>query len=181
MGRNLDDPKSMDGPSVKFTLGDMLQSHPKFFLTYHVMDAGYDVLTPLGVMLGGAAFYGLGYKPHPTPLATMGSAGLVAGSAGILLGATRLCATALKGNRASPPWNQDGIQQRVDGLSHNFHIRVMENSVFLGAGVAAACVYAAGGPGKLGLSNGALGVAQAVSLGSAAGTVSAMACIACNK
>lgn len=167
--------------SVKATLGDLFKSHPKFFLTYHVLDAGYDVLTPLGVALGGAAFYGLGYKPYPTALATMGTAGIIGGSTGMLLGCTRLIGTAIKGDKASPPWNDQGIQQRVDGLSHNFNIRVLENSVWGGVGVAAACMYAAGGPQKLGLSPGVLGVVQGLSLGSAAGSVSGFTCIACNR
>ena len=170
----------MSSPSklqVKHTIGDLLKSHPKFFLTYHVLDAGYDILTPLGVVIGGAAYYGLGFKPFDTPLATMGTAGLVGGSTGMLLGTLRLIKTAATADN----WNETGIEKRVDGLSHNFKIRVLENSVWGGLGLAAAALYVAGGPQKVGFSPGALGVAQGLSLGSAVGSVAGMACIASTK
>lgn len=172
--------KKMDGPVVKWTVGDIFRSHPKLFMTYHVVDAGYDLLTPLGVAVGGLA-YAAGYRPLPNLPQILGTAGLIGGSTGVMLGCARITKVALQGEKASPPWNKEGIQVRVDGLSHNFNVRVLDKSVWLGAAAAAAAVAYVGGPQKVGLSPGPLGYAQAISLGSAAGSVSGMTCIAVTR
>jgi len=84
---------------------------------------------------------------------------------------------ARQGESASPPWNDEGIQQRVDGLSHNFKVRVLDLSAWAGVGVAAGAMVLAGGPKKFKFSPGILGVMQGLSLGSALGSLGAIGCI----
>jgi len=67
---------------------------------------------------------------------------------------------------------------RLDGLSHNFKVRVLDLSVWMGVAISGVVVATVpGGPTALGLSKGSLGVFQALSLGSTLGSLSAMACI----
>jgi len=178
------DPKYMDHhtPTVKWTIADLFRGNNTLFMAYHVVGAGYDVFTPVGVAVGGVLFATNVYKPFPhSPLACLGTAGLVGGGAGMALGTISLVSKMIAGERATPPFNKDGVKNRVDGLQHNFKVRVLDESVWLGALLATGAVVAAGGPHKLGLSVGPFGYLQAASLGSAAGSVSAMLCIAATK
>ena len=146
--------------------------------TYHVVSVGFGALTPIGAALGGALWYSGVYKPFPTALPMLGTAGLVAGGAGMAIGYFGMRAVASKGADASPiPWTEDGIQQRVNGLSHNFKVRVLDLSMWSGMGLATGAMLLAGGPASLGLSSGMLGVMQGLSLGSAAGTLGAIGCV----
>jgi hypothetical protein len=173
---DLPDPKSMDGPKVSWTPFDTFKPNPKSAMTYHVMAAGYSAFNPLGATAG-AVLYGLGWRRFPTLMAAMGSAGLAAGGVGMLMGLGGMQSTAKKGEKASIPWTEEGIQQRVDGLSHNFKVRVIDLSVWSGIGLAAVSLVAGGGPRRLNLSPGLLGVMQAISLGSALGSLGAIGCI----
>lgn len=173
---NLLDPKAMDGPVIKNTVADLFKSNAKSAVIYHVMSTPFAVFNTIGVPLGGG-LYGLGFRPFSSALAMMGTTGLVAGCGGMLLGLAGMSAIAAKGEAASPPWTDDGIQQRVDGLSHNFKVRVLDMSVWGGVGLAAGALVLAGGPSKLVLSGGTLGVMQALSLGSAIGGLGAFGCI----
>eukprot|EP00970_Alexandrium_tamarense_P013598 scaffold3523_cov194-Alexandrium_tamarense.AAC.1 len=166
----------MDGPQVKWTPGDVFASNPSTFMTYHVMTAGYDAFTPLGAAAG-AALYGLRFRSLPSVYAMMGFTGLIAGGIGMAVGLGGMQQKAQLGEKASPPWNEEGIQQRVDGISHNFKVRVLDLSVWSGAGLGLVTAIVAGGPTRLRLSSGVLGVLQAVSLGSALGSLSAFGCI----
>lgn len=179
-------PKTMDGPVVAHTVADLFRSHPRTFMTYHVMSAGYGALTPLGVGTGAILYYTGLYRPlssssSSSALANIATAGLVAGGAGLCLGLykknqiARQQVTAPSKNKL--PWTDDGIQQRVDGLSHNFKVRVLDLSVWTGIGVATGVLLWAGGPVALGLSPGLPGILQGWSLGSAAGSVGAIGCI----
>jgi hypothetical protein len=170
------DPKYMDGPIVHWTVADLLKSDKKTFMKYHVMESGYGALTPVGTILGGIV-YGVGFRPSPSALKMMGTTGLVAGVAGMILGLTRMNKVASQGENVSPPWTDDGIQNRVDGLSHNFKVRILDLSVWGGMGLAAGALVLGGGPVKLGLSKGVGGILQALSLGTAVGSLSAFGCI----
>jgi len=145
-------------------------------MTYHVMSAGYDAFTPVGATVGGI-LYGIRWRPFPSVLAMMGTGGLIGGSLGMVLGLTTMQKKARQGESASPPWNDEGIQQRVDGLSHNFKVRVLDLSAWAGVGVAAGAMVLAGGPKKFKFSPGILGVMQGLSLGSALGSLGAIGCI----
>lgn len=176
---------TMSSPSeqkhkVGWTVADLFPGQ-RPFLAYHVAGAGYDVLTPVGVAVGSVLHVTKIYQPYTNILQTAGTAGLIGGATGILLGTTRLAITAAKGKSASPPWDEEGIQKRVDGLHDNFKVRVMDKSVWMGMGAAAVAMYVAGGPQKCGLSSGYVGIAQGLSLGSAVGSVSAAACWTCVK
>ncbi|KAL3790955.1 hypothetical protein HJC23_004937 [Cyclotella cryptica] len=172
---NIPDAKSMDGPKVNWTVADTFRPNPHTAMTYHVMSAGYSAFTPLGAAIG-ALLYGAGWRRFPSVWATMGSTGLVAGGLGLLAGLGGMQSTAKKGEKAKIPWTEEGIQQRVDGLSHNFKVRVIDLSVWSGIGLAAGVLMVAG-PGKLKLSPGVLGALQGVSLGSALGSLGAIGCI----
>lgn len=153
-------------------------------MTYHVMSAGYGALTPLGVGTGAALYYTGWYRPLPqsSALANLATAGLVAGGAGMCLGLYKKSLIARQQQGTAPsknklPWTDEGIQQRVDGLSHNFKVRVLDVSVWSGIGLATGVLLLAGGPVALGLSSGLPGVLQGWSLGSAAGSLGAIGCI----
>lgn len=170
------DPKYMDGPIVRWTVADLFKSDKKTFMKYHVMESGYGALTPVGTILGGIV-YGVGVRPFPSALQMMGTTGLVTGVAGMVLGLTRMNKVAAQGETASPPWTDDGIQNRVDGISHNFKVRILDLSVWSDMGLAAGALVLAGGPVKLGLSKGVGGILQALSLGTTVGSLSAFGCI----
>ena len=181
-GDPLLDPKAMDGPVVPFAPADLFRFNDRLFLGWHVASAPWDVLGTVGCLVGGA-LYGVGFLYHrplllpPSAWAAAGTSGLIGGGAGAALGLARMAATAAKGGAAEPPWNEDGIKQRCDGLSHNFVVRIMDLSSWLGMGLAAGAVWYAGGPSKLKLSSGWLGVGQALSLGSAVGMLGAVGCV----
>jgi hypothetical protein len=73
------------------------------------------------------------------------------------------------------PFDEAGIQNRVDGMSHNYRIRAMDLGVWMGA-LAAGGVLAYNGCNAttLGLSTGTLGQLQAIGLGSASASVLTM-------
>jgi hypothetical protein len=179
-GKGLLNARAMDGPVIKNTVADVFKSNPKVAVTYHVMSTPFSLFNTAGVLLGGG-LYGAGFRPLPSALAMMGTTGVVAGSLGMVLGLAAMSGIAAKGEAASPPWNQDGIQQRVDGLSHNFKVRVLDLSAWSGMAVAAGALLFAGGPSKLKLSAGPLGVLQALSLGTALGSFGAFGCMYSNR
>ena len=168
----------MNGPQVPWTVADLLrQQSNELQMTYHVLSTPWDVFTPVGGLLG-AALYGTRlWRPYPTLAATMGTTSLFLGGVGMAVGYAGLKGTMAKGETATPPWTPDGIQNRVDGLHHNFKVRVLDKSAWSGMGVAAGVVLLAGGPVKLGLSPGLLGTMQALCLGSSLGSLSAFGCI----
>jgi hypothetical protein len=189
------DPKKMDGPVVRWTVNDLFKcnSDPRLYLGYHVVAAGFDALAPVGCLLGAGVWYGggasrlfLSRRPYPPTttttslLSSMGTFGFGAGCLGMMLGAAGMYDKARQGAAASPlPWTNDGIQQRVDGLSHNFKVRILDLSAWSGVAVAATALVAMGRGSavKLGFSAGTRGVVEALTIGSSLGSLSAMACI----
>jgi hypothetical protein len=172
--------RSMDGPSVAWTVADLTKVNNKFFMTYHVMASGYDYLTPLGCAIGAGALPYTSKFSTLTRLQAAGTGGLIGGTAGMGLGFMLMMKIA---NSKSPklPWDEDGIQTRVDGISHNYRVRAMDLGVWLGMAAAGATMVYAGGPTKLGLSSGTFGKFQAVALGSAMGSVTANVFISATK
>lgn len=169
---------SMDGPSVYWTVNDLFKFNNKAFMAYHVAFSGYDYLTPLGCMLGAI---GLPYTPkfsNLTRLQAAGTGGLIGGGTGMACGLMmmRMVANAKETREGTPPWNEEGIQMRVDGISTNFHVRAVDLGVWIGA--LAGLAY---GPAKLGLSSGTFGKLQALTLGSAAGTIASLALVIATK
>jgi hypothetical protein len=164
----------MDGPTIPWTVADLFVSPPKLAMVYHVSSAGYSVFNPTGSLLGGVLALGSmargGTGPY-TPLIANG--GLVGGALGITLGLAGLYSKARQGEALEPlPWNDDGIQMRVNGLQHNYKVRTLDLSVWTGVAVATA-LYAVR-PKILS----PLSLLQVVSLGSTLGSLSGMAFIA---
>jgi hypothetical protein len=176
------DSEAMGEPVIKNTVADLFKSNPKLAVTYHVTSTPFCLLNTAGVLLGGG-LYGVGlFRPmFPSAWAMMGTTGLVAGSSGMLLGLAGMAGIAAKGEAASPPWDDDGIQNRADRLGHNYMVRVLDLSAWCGMGVAAGALLFAGGPSKLNLSGGPLGVFQALSLGTAIGGLGAFGCMYSNR
>lgn len=172
---------SMDGPSVSWTVGDLFKFNNKVFLTYHCMGSGYDFLTPVGCLLGATILPRMSKFSHLTPLQAAGTGGIVAGGAGMGLGLLALVGTATSKN-PKIPWTNDGIQMRVDGLSHNYKVRALDLGVWVGiAAAGGALLYSGGSMQKFGLLPGLPGQLQTVALGSAAGSIGATILIQLTK
>ena len=73
------------------------------------------------------------------------------------------------------PFDDAGIQNRVDGMTHNYRIRAMDLGVWIGV-LTAGGVLAYNGcdASKLKLSSGTLGQLQAIGLGSVSASVLTM-------
>lgn len=166
-------------PTVPYAPADLLRrADPLVYLTYHVAAAGFGGLAPLGAGLG-ALLHGAGLRPRsaPTLLASAGTAAGAAGLAGAALGFYKMRAIRLQGGPSEThprPWTAEGHRDRVMHLNHNFKARLLDAASATGMAAAAGVLLAKGGPRHVGLSSGALGVFQAVSLGSATGGVGAL-------
>jgi hypothetical protein len=166
---------SMDGPSVPFAPNDVMKFNSRMFVLYHVMGSGYDYLTPVGSLVGAAILPLLpgryNYFSSLTRLQAAGTGGILAGGLGMGLGCVAL-AGMVNAKEPRLPFDDEGWQQRVDGLSHNYRVRAMDAGVWLGVIAGGAAVaYHGGDPTALRLSPGTLGKLQAVGLGSAVASV----------
>jgi hypothetical protein len=169
--QNLLATSSMDGPSVPIAPNDLLKFNNKLFLLYHVMGSGYDYLTPLGCVIGSVAIPALLPKfKELTRLQAAGTGAVVAGGTGMSLGLIALI-NARSSTEPKLPWDEAGIQNRIDGLSNNYRVRCMDLGVWLGVLVAGGTLAYKGGPTELGLSAGPLGKWQAIGLGSAVASI----------
>jgi hypothetical protein len=171
---------SMDGPAVSWTMADLTKVNNKLFLTYHVMTSGYSYLTPLGCAIGAIALPYASKFSNLTRLQAAGTGGLIGGGTGMTLGLLAIGRIASSKN-PKLPFDKDGIQMRVDGLSHNYHVRALDLGVWLGIAAAGATLVYAGGPTKLGLSPGTFGNMQAIAFGSAVGSAGANLVFAATK
>lgn len=178
------DPKYMDGPTIRWAPNDLFKGSPRAFLTYHVTSSGYAYMSLLGVTMGGVTSLIPSLQkrmfPRLTALQAVGTMGIGAGFGGILLGLGAMYSVS---QTPTPkiPFTDEGIQQRVDGLSNNFKVRVLDASVVGGLSSVGGLMMVLGGPTSLGLSAGTMGVLQGLSLGSAVGTLSAVAYIESKK
>lgn len=163
----------MDGPTVPYTIADVFLSSPRLAITYHVAGVSYDIFTPLGAIVGGAAGIVGGSSSSSTTRA-VANGSLVGGALGMTLGLAALYSKAQQGDSLQPlPWNDDGIQTRVNGISQNYKIRTLDLSVWTGLAVAAALYATAKAPAVA-----KLGLLQTLSLGSTVGSFTGMAFIA---
>ena len=149
---------------------------------YHCMGSGYDLFTPVGCLVGGAVLPRVSKQfSHLTPLQAAGTAGVVAGGVGMGLGLLALVGTATS-KHPRTPWTEEGIQMRVDGLSHNYKVRALDLGVWVGVAAAGCLMLHSGGSmQKFGLSPGLSGQLQSVALGSAAGSIGAMVLVQLTK
>jgi hypothetical protein len=185
------DPTLMDGPRIPFTVHDFFHGNPKLFITYHVVTTSFFLFSTMGSVVG-AGLYGLGLRTIPARLITpaviasststlaviTSTTGLAFGCLGMVLGVAKFSQIIRKGENATPiPYNDEGVQRRVNGLSHNFMVRVVDLSCWSGMGIAATALLIAGGPSKLKLCAGTLGVVQALILGSTLGGLGAFCCL----
>lgn len=179
------DPKNMDGPEVKWAVNDIFANNKRLFMTYHVMNSGWDYMTTLGSLVGGALYgirLGLGKPPATPALQFIASTTLGFGCFGMCAGLGLMTQTAMQGEgRNGLAWDDDGIQTRVDGLRHNFMVRVMDNSVWSGMLLAGGVMVMAGGPHKIGLRLGTYGMLQGLALGSTVGSLAGMTCVSINN
>jgi hypothetical protein len=161
---------SMDGPSVPFAPNDLLKFNNNLFLVYHVMGSGYDYMTPLGCLIGSVAFPLIPKFKDLTRLQAAGTGAICAGGAGMGLGFLAMLNARSK-KEPKFPFDEAGMQNRVDGLTHNYRVRCMDLGVWMGVLAAGATLAYKGGPTPLGLSPGTLGQLQAIGLGSAAASI----------
>lgn len=170
--QSLMDPSYMDGPTVKWTVADLFGRPPMLGMVYHVMSSGYDFITPVGAAMG-IILYPVGLRPFGAVslLQQAGNFGLMGGGLGMTLGAAKLTSIVSKGVDQPRPWDEEGMQDRLRGVQHNFKVRVMDLSVWTGVAVAGGTLLVTGGPKSLRLAPGTLGVLQALSIGSTVGSL----------
>ncbi|KAG7362713.1 hypothetical protein IV203_026073 [Nitzschia inconspicua] len=171
---------SMDGPSVSFAPNDLLKFNNNLFLLYHVMGSGYDYLTPIGCIIGGLALPMIPKFKDLTRLQAAGTGAIYAGGAGMGLGFLALMNARSK-KEPKFPFDEAGMQNRVDGLTNNYRVRCMDLGVWLGVIAAGATLAYKRDPTMLGLSSGTFGRVQAVGLGSATASVLTNVYIAATK
>jgi hypothetical protein len=179
IAKEVDKLPRMDGPTIQYTPSDLFRKPGELSILYHVMTMPYGLLTPMGALVGGSV--GRILWPQVSFIKRVANGGLIAGGFGASMGVIAMTQTAMKGEDASPPWNEQGIQQRNQGLSHNYKVRVMDRNVWAGIALAGLGVVLAGGPAQIGLAAGRLGVLQALSLGSSAGSLAAFGQIGWNE
>ena len=122
----------MDGPYVPYAPADAFSGSSIPYLTYHVAQAGFSFISPIGAVIG--AIVPSIAKTRVTRIQSIALGSLIAGGAGALLGVGGLVRTAYSDSN-KVPWNDEGIQQRVDGLSYNYHVRAVDMGSAIGAGV----------------------------------------------
>ena len=170
--------KKMDGPVIPWTIGDTVQqvAGNRVFITYHAVITPWALATPVGCAVG-AGLYAT--KLSSSFLQSMATTGLIFGGLGVTVGMALRTRLAMQGEKATAkiPWNDEGIQQRVDGLSHNFKVRVLDLSAWNGLAAATASLVVLGGPVPMGLASGTWGVVQALTLGSSLGSLGGISCI----
>lgn len=155
--------------------------NPDAAVTYHVMDGGFAAFSGIGSVLG-LLGYGLGLRRRYPLAVCSGTAALVFGAAGALVGIGGLQAAQKKNDPAFPSWDAEGIAMRAQGMQHNPRVRLLDAAHWGGAAAAAAALLAAGGsPLRLGYSAGVLGVGQVLSQGSGVGALLAISLIAADK
>ena len=175
------DSSSMDGPYCKYTANDIFGFNSKLYLTYHVMGAGYDFLSPVGCLVGGVALPYFSRFKDLTRLQAVGTGGIIGGTVGMTCGLLLLGGMSQSKN-PKIPFDDDGIDTRVNGLKYNYSVRTLDLGVWLGIlGAGGALAYNQMDPTKLGLSTGTLGKLQAVGLASGAASVLTNAFIAMTK
>ena len=171
---------SMDGPSISWTVNDLFKFDNRTFLLYHCMSSGFDVLTPIGGILGAFALPRTSKFSNLTRLQAAGTGSAIAGGLGLSLGALALVGVAY--SKDPPlPFDDDGIQTRVDGLSHNYGVRARDLGVWIASAAAGGAMLAAGGPVRLGLSPGTMGIIQVLALGSMTGSIASSVVVALTK
>jgi hypothetical protein len=177
----------MDGPSVRWTVNDLAAFNNKFYLTYHCMGAGYDFLSPLGCLVGLALpFTKYSKFASMSSLQAAGTGGIVAGTAGMALGLAAVVGKAYSSSTSNPeggglPMNDEGIEQRVNGLKHNYIVRSMDRGVWFGVAAMGGAMAYAGGPAKLGFSSGLWGGMQALGVASGVSSVLTMGYVSATK
>ena len=171
---------SMDGPSISWTVNDLFKYNNRVFLLYHCMSSGFDVLIPVGGLIGAFALPRTSKFSHLTRLQAAGTGSALAGGLGMSLGALAMLRVAY--SKDPPlPFDDDGIKTRVDGLSHNYGVRVRDLGVWIASAAAGGAMLAARGPVPLGLSPGAMGLIQGLALGSMTGSIASVVVVALTK
>ena len=166
----------MDGPYVKYTVNDLFSFHNTAYLTYHCMGAGYDMLSPVGCIVGGIGLPYMSRFKDLTRLQAIGTGGIIGGTFGMGLGLLALVGISQSKN-PKIPFDKDGIEQRVNGLKYNYFVRCLDLGVWLGivGGAGGMLMYNGGFNNatlsKVGLSSGKLGYLQAIGLASGTASV----------
>ena len=128
----------MDGPSIRWAVMDTVAQSPSQAMVYHVVNAGYGVGNPVGSLVGGIVALAMLRGRKGSYLTYISNGGLIGGALGMTFGLSGLYAQSLRGEACEPlPWNEDGIQMRVNGLRHNYKVRLLDNSVWFGLGLGA--------------------------------------------
>lgn len=107
---------------------------------------------------------------HLTTLQAVGTGSAMGAGLGLSLGLFALIGTAYSKN-LTIPFDEEGIEQRVNGLKHNYGVRAMDLGVWIGTATAGGTMLLAGGPTRFGLSMAPLGHIQGLALGAMTGLV----------
>ena len=161
--------------NIPWTIADLFAEPPALAVFYHSIGTPYDILTPTGAIFGAFA-HPLVFSSSPF-WEVVANGGLTVGFTVMASGAIACARVALKGEQASPPWDAQGIADRKLRLKANHSIRALDAGVWTGTFAGAALAAIVGGPAQLGLSDGTIGVLQALCLGSIAGSILTMGTI----
>lgn len=149
-----------DSRSVGWTVANLFWVNDSLLVFYHAAGVAWDNLVPLGAAAGLLAHVTGLYQPFPVALQSTGMAAYYTGLSVMALGVVKQFSLD----------NPNDISVFANELRNDYDKRVMDQSVWIGCGVAGAVLITAGGPVSVGLASGTTGVLQGLCLGSVGGS-----------
>ena len=151
--------------TVNWTVANLFQVDDKLLVVYHAAGTAWDNLVPLGALVGLLAYQGGLYQPYPTAMQSAGHAALYTGLWVMGLGVIKLSLWDVHQPRFGD------MEMEARRLKLDYNKRVMDQSAWIGCGLAAIVLAIAGGPTPVGLAPNADGVLQGLSLGTVVGSL----------
>ena len=157
-------PSASSERTVGWTIANLFRINDTLLAIYHAAGTAWDNLVPFGALLGAVAFQLGIYKPCPTLLQSSGDSAYWTGLIVMVLGVAKLFLMDIR----QPDF--PGMATQAKLLKSDFPKRVMDQSAWIGCGLAVIALLAVGGPLECGLAAGVDGWLQGLSLGTVAGS-----------